>query len=44
MIHQAGGGVAVFVKSCLKFIEVKSEFVTNDGFEFKCFICKSLKR
>ena len=37
MIDQAGGGVAVFVKNCLKVIEVKSEFVTFDCFKFIWF-------
>ena len=32
-----GGGVAVFINNYLKIIEVKSEFVTFDGFEFICF-------
>ena len=34
MIDWAGGGVAVFVQNCLKIIELKSEFITFDDFEF----------
>ena len=40
-----GGGVAVIFKNFLKLIEVKTNFVSSDGFEFLCFdlILKGLR-
>ena len=40
-----GGGVAVIFKNFLNLIEVKTNFVSSDGFEFLCFdlILKKLK-